>query len=120
ASSGLVELVPGRGAEVVGISLEQVFEAYEVLAELLGMAASLAAQRMTPLAKAQLLSVHEDMGSFIGSEKRDAYVTLDAQFHELILTGCMNRVLVRQINDCKKMIAVVRHASMRTHTSLET
>jgi DNA-binding GntR family transcriptional regulator len=101
------------------VSLEQVFEAYEVLAELMGMAAALAAQRMTLASKAQLQAVHGDMATYVGTDRRDAYVVLDAKFHQLILAGCANRVLLRQIADCKKTIAVVRHASINSHASLE-
>lgn len=120
ASSGLVRLEPGRGAIVVGISLQQVFDAYEVLAALSGLAAELCAQRMGPLERAQLLALHEEMSRFRGSKQRDAYRQLDTQFHDAIVKGSGNAVLAHQIAQCSKTIAAVRHASMQSHASLES
>lgn len=120
ASSGLVELQPGRGAVVVGVSLQQVFESYEVLATLSGLAAELAATRMSALERAQLLSIHEEMGKCRDANRRDAYVQLDGQFHEAIVKGAGNAVLAQQVAACTRTIAAVRHASMESHASLDS
>ena len=119
ASSGLVQLEPGRGAIVVGASLEKVFESYEVLADLMSLAASLAAQRMTTLARASLRSLHEEMHGHAGKEHRDTYYRLDNEFHDAVVMGSANKVLARCIADCQKTIAGVRHASIEAHQSLE-
>ncbi|MDD2610217.1 MAG: GntR family transcriptional regulator [Giesbergeria sp.] len=121
ASTGLVKLQPGRGAIVVGISLQQVFDCYEVLAGLLGLAAELCAQRMSSLEKAQILSIHEEMGRYLHDPAlRDAYMRLDVQFHDLIVKGSGNAVLAHQVAMCTKTIAAVRHASMESHVSLDS
>lgn len=120
ASSGLVELQPGRGAIVVGVSLQQVFESYEVLATLSGLAAELAANRMSALERAQLLSIHDEMARCRDADRRDAYVQLDGQFHDAIVKGAGNAVLAQQVTACTKAIAAVRHASMESHSSLDS
>lgn len=120
ASSGLVRLERGLGAIVVGISLQRVFDAYEVLATLSGLAAELCAARMTALQRAQLTSLHEEMRKYRGGGHRAEYVRLDEQFHELIVKGSANAVLEQQVAQCAKTIAAVRHASMESHASLET
>lgn len=120
SSSGLVRLEPGRGAVVVGISLQQVFDSYEVLSELSGLAASLCAQRMSPLERAQLQSLHEQMGQHRSDEEREAYELLDSSFHELIVKGSGNAVLAHHMAMCTKTIAAVRHASMESHPSLDS
>lgn len=119
ASTGLVKLEPGKGAIVVGISLQQVFDSYEVLAGLYGLAAELCAQRMSALELAQLLSLHKEMGQCLSSEQRHAYGRLDVQFHDLIIKGSGNAVLAHQVALCTKTIAAVRHASMESHRSLD-
>jgi len=119
ASAGLVRLEPGRGAVVVGISLQQVFDSYEVLAGLSGLAAELCALRMTPMERAQLASIHEEMGKVRGGA-REAYGRLDVQFHDLIVKGSANAVLAHQIALCNRTIVAVRHASMESHRSLES
>lgn len=119
ASSGLVRLEPGRGAIVVGVSLQRVFDCYEVLAGLFGLAAELCATRMTALERAQLVSIHEEMGKCLGNEQRDAYGRLDKQFHDTIVKGSGNAVLAYQVAICTKTIEAVRHVSMESHACLE-
>lgn len=119
SAMGLVRLVPGRGAVVVGVSLERVFESYEVLGQLMGMAAMLATKRMTPFVVAQLLSIHEEMRACLEADSREEYEALDERFHDLITRSAANEVLVEHIDDCKKTVAAVRHASMESHPSLD-
>jgi|OpeIllAssembly_1097287.scaffolds.fasta_scaffold442770_1 DNA-binding GntR family transcriptional regulator len=120
ASSGLVKLEPGRGAVVVGVSLQHVFDSYEVLAGLFGLAAQLCALRMTTMERAQLSSLHEQMGKCLGDTQRETYAKLDKQFHDTIVKGSANAVLAHQVALCTKAIASVRHVSMESHASLET
>lgn len=120
ASTGLVRLQPGRGAIVVGISLQQIFDSYEVLAGLYGLAAELCANRMSPMERAQLLSIHEEIGKHLDSEARETYSRQDALFHDLIIKGSGNAVLAHQITLCTRTIAAVRHASLESHRSLES
>lgn len=120
SSTGLVRLEAGRGAVVVGVSLQQVFDSYEVLAALSGLAAELCADRMSALDRAHLLSIHEEMSKYRDNKRhRDAYIRLDHQFHDAIVKGSANAVLAHQIAMCAKTIAAVRHASMESHASLE-
>jgi DNA-binding GntR family transcriptional regulator len=119
SSLGLVRLEPGRGAVVVGISLQQVFDSYEVLSELSGLAAALCAQRMSALERAQLQSLHEQMGRHRQDGEREVYEGLDRQFHDLIVKGSGNAVLAQHIAMCAKTIAAVRHASIESHASLD-
>jgi DNA-binding GntR family transcriptional regulator len=119
ASTGLVRLQPGRGAIVVGVSLQQVFDAYEVLSALFGLAAALCAMRLTPLERAQLQTLHEKMGSHMDAKEREDYMRLDDQVHELIVKGAGNPMLAHQIAQCHRTIAAVRHASMESHISLD-
>lgn len=119
SATGLVELERGRGAVVVGISLDRIFETYEVLAELMGFAAALTAKRMTPLNLAHLQALHEEMRQHTGKEQRDEYKRLDGLFHESVLQGCANKVLIRQVVECERTISAVRRASIEAHESLE-
>lgn len=119
AGTGLVRLAQGRGAVVVGVSLQKVFECYEVLSELQGLAAGMAARRMTAMERAKLLALHADMRSCMTADKRSAYMELDSQFHDAILDACANTVLAQLVADCERTIAAVRHASMESHCNLK-
>jgi DNA-binding GntR family transcriptional regulator len=111
SASGLVDLQRGKGAVVVGISLETLFEAYEVLANSLGFACALAAERMSSFQRAELQNAGED--------SRDRYIELDEKLHEAILEGAKNAILARQVRACKRRISAVRHLSMRSHKTVE-
>jgi DNA-binding GntR family transcriptional regulator len=119
SAAGLVELERGRGAVVVGISLDTVFEAYEVLANSLGFACALAAERMNHRQRAELQGVVDEMGRNTSGKTRDRYVELDEALHEKILEGCGNALLGLQVRRCKSRIAAVRQSSMRSHKTVE-
>jgi DNA-binding GntR family transcriptional regulator len=119
SATGLVELKRGAGAIVVGISLDTIFEAYEVLANALGFACALAAERMTSFQRAELRNIVNEMGQNAGEDHRDRYIELDEQLHEAILEGAKNSMLARQVRECKRRISAVRHLSMRSHKTVE-
>lgn len=119
SASGIVELVRGKGAVVVGISLDTLFEAYEVLANALGFACALAAERMTPLQRAGLQNIIEEMACNTDEASRERYIQLDETLHDAILDGANNAILARQVNACKRRISTVRTLSMRSHKSVE-
>ena len=60
-AGGLVELRPNRGALVRGLSAREIRDAYEVRAELEGLAAELAARRVS---HGQLDALHEAQAAF--------------------------------------------------------
>lgn len=119
SASGLVELKRGSGAIVNGISLDTIFEGYEVLADSLGFACALAAERMTPRQRASLQTIVAEMKKHVSEKARDRYIALDEQLLEEILEGANNSMLARQVRDCKRRIATVRHLSMRSHRTVE-
>jgi DNA-binding GntR family transcriptional regulator len=119
SATGLVELKRGAGAIVIGISLDTIFEAYEVLANALGFACALAAERMTPYQRAGLRNIVNEMGRNAGEDHRDRYIELDEQLHDAILEGAKNSMLARQVRECKRRIAAVRQLSMRSHKTVE-
>lgn len=120
SSAGLVRLEPGRGAIVVGVSLEQVFESYEVLSSLSGLAAQLCAERMSALERARLSALHDEMtGVLAKDDDRTIYGPLNARFHEMLVKGSANGVLANQIAMCTRTIQAVRHVALEAHVSLE-
>lgn len=119
SAAGLVELERGRGAVVIGISLDTVFEAYEVLANSLGFACALAADRMSPRQRAELQGLVEEMASNTDGKSRERYIELDEALHEKILEGCGNALLALQVRRCKARIAAVRQSSMKSHKTVE-
>ena len=119
SASGIVDLVRGKGAVVIGISLDTLFEAYEVLANALGFACALAAERMTPLQRAELEHIVDEMVANTTDATRERYIELDEMLHDAILDGAKNAILARQVRACKRRISAVRTLSMRSHKNVE-
>ena len=59
AAAGLVDVIPKRGAFVAQVSLPQLIEMFEVMAELEGMSSRLAARRITEPETAELANALE-------------------------------------------------------------
>ncbi len=107
-ASGLVELQPNRGALVRGPSSREIRDAYEVRAELEGLAAELAAERIQ---HAQLDGLHEAQSEFretlarmmrvrsdgagvVPDEEIERWRHANDRFHQLIQDAAANDVLV--------------------------
>jgi DNA-binding GntR family transcriptional regulator len=120
AAVGLVEQRAHRGAFVADVTLEEIFDVYEVLAELEGLCARLAARRMDEVERAELLRLHQEMGQLLAPEHRAKYIDLDYQFHGLLIRGARNSALLDHISMCMKRIAPVRRTSMEMVRNMET
>jgi DNA-binding GntR family transcriptional regulator len=110
-ATGLVQLVPNRGAVVRGPSAREIREAYEVRAELEGLAAELAAERISDrdlvrLREAQAL-FRESVSTLIARRARrpapwkdeSVWVRANDLFHQAILDAAANGRLSDTIAD---------------------
>jgi DNA-binding GntR family transcriptional regulator len=120
AAVGLIEQRAHRGAFVADVTLEEIFDVYEVLAELEGLCARLAARRMDQAERAELLRLHEEMGRLLAPEHRERYIELDYRFHGLLIRGARNAALLDHISTCMKRIAPVRRTSMEMVRNMAT
>jgi len=112
AAGGLVEQRAHRGSFVIDVTLEEIFDVYEVLAELKGLCARLAARRMEATERRELMQLHEQMGALLGSSDRERYIELDNEFHGMLVHAARNATLKEQLSACLKRIAPVRRTSM--------
>ena len=69
AEEGLVEAIPNKGAVVLGVSLDDLVEIYDIRMRLEGIAASLAAKRISDEALAKLTESVE-LSEFYLTKKR--------------------------------------------------
>lgn len=112
AARGLVEQRPRNGTFIAELTLEDLFEVYEVAAQLEGLAARLAARRMSRSDRQQFVQLHEQIGAVLQEPDRDAYVELDERFHELLVAGAGNLALAKHIAMCRSQLAPVRRGSI--------
>ena len=108
ASIGLVEMPPHRSAIVAEVSVHQVIQMYEVLAELEGLCARLAARRMTEDERQYFQAIHMEIGELIENGDRNAFPSLNKEFHDLIHLGAHNEILQSQIDGLNKRLAPYR------------
>jgi len=94
SASGLVEVRPRQGAVVAQITLRRLIEIFDVMAELEGMCARLAARRMTTEEREALKGAHATCADAVHSGLEvDAYYEANWRFHDLIYAGSHNSVL---------------------------
>ena len=92
---GLVEYVPRHGTIVVGLSREDVADAYELRAHLEGYGARLAATRASSDNHARLLELIEQMRACGVAEDLDGLVASDVEFHREVCRASGSPRLLR-------------------------
>lgn len=91
---GLAKYVPRRGAEVTRLDLAELLDIYAVKEPLSGMAARLAATRLTETGVAKLRSMLEEQeAAFEENATATVFMSLDLAFHSYIDHVSGNKVL---------------------------
>ena len=108
---GFVVMVPRKGAYVAGISVKDIVDVFEVRAALEGLAAALAAERITSEEMDQLeLSLLKINVSYEDDIK--AVVEEDSSFHTLVYQASRNQRLVQIITHLQEQIHRFRMTSL--------
>ena len=106
AASGLVRIVPRQGVFVSRMSLPELRDMYEMLAELEGSVARLCASRIQePWLSALQKAVEEGQAA---ADRGDwlAYAQTNADFHHALYEGCLNRPLAEQCRLTRRRVQV--------------
>lgn len=96
--TGLVHIVPNRGAEVRKISLEEALDLYDVRAGLAHVSGRLIASRLEVEEEALLIKLMEDMDSAMQRRDSAAYYDLNQAFHKHLMAATKNPRLI-EAND---------------------
>lgn len=101
---GLVVMVPRKGAYVAGLTLKEVADVFEIRGSLEGLAAALAADRITDEEVAELDNILEDIS--VAGEKGDVdtIIEKDALFHQILFNATRNDRLAQIISNLKEHI----------------
>lgn len=90
-AQGLVQVVPRKGAFVARVSLQTLLELFELMTELEATCARLAAERISPEQKADLIALHESYRPLAESEATaEAYFETSSEFHRLLFAAAQN------------------------------
>lgn len=109
---GLVKLVPNKGAIVVGISPRDLIDIYQMRMRVEGLAARLAASRLTEADKVRLSENVELAEFYIARGDAQKLRDLDSNFHEILYNASGSRMIEQTLTDLHHKIGVWRAKSL--------
>jgi DNA-binding GntR family transcriptional regulator len=116
---GLIEIRPRRGAVVVDPAPERIFEMFEVMAEMEGMAGALAARRHTEEDRMALMTAHEKCEAAAASEDTDRYYYDNEVFHSAIYAAGHSTFLEEQCMVLHKRLRPYRRLQLRVRNRMK-
>ncbi|MDX3926334.1 MAG: GntR family transcriptional regulator [Shinella sp.] len=119
AAIGLVETRPRRGAVVVDPAPQRIYEMFEVMAEMEGMAGALAARRHTDDDRLALVSAHEKCEAAAASQDTDRYYYDNEVFHCAIYAASHSRFLEEQCTALHKRLRPYRRLQLRVRNRMK-
>lgn len=96
ATAGLLERRPRRGVVVAAFSFDKLLEMFEVMAELEGLAARLAARRHKEADAIEIRQCHEACRAAAEANARDDYYYGNERFHRAIQQASYSDFLLEQ------------------------
>ena len=119
AEEGLINLIPNKGAVVVGVTREDLIDIYRIRMRLEGLASALAAQRISPEELATLRESVELAEFYISKNDAEHLKELDTQFHAIIYRASGNRMLNKTLSELHRNITSYRKMSLAVPGRLE-
>lgn len=119
AEEGLIDLVPNRGAVVVGVTREDLVDIYQIRMRLEGLASATAAVRISGEDLAALRESVELSEFYIRKNDTEHLKELDTQFHAIIYRASGNRMLNKTLSELHRNITAYRKMSLSVPGRLE-
>lgn len=115
STEGLADLDPLRGLIVKGLDVQEVEEVYAIREVLDGLAARLAAERISTEDMARLRTLMEMMSDFVRENRPNALVQANIRFHEIIYQAAGNGRLYRMGLGLADFIRRFSASAFRSH-----
>ena len=106
---GLVTIEPRRGAYASDISIKDILDVLEVRQNLEGMAASLAARKVTEEEKQDFIRANAAYKAAILSGNTDEIIKNDEYFHQLIVNYSDNKTLTQHLSQVQELALRFRY-----------
>ena len=113
AASGLILQRPRRGTFVAEVGPTRLVEMFEVMAELEGLCARLAARRASSAALVELRDLHQSCRAARQAGDADAYYYANEEFHEAIRALAGNAFLQEQADALQRRLRPYRRLQLR-------
>ena len=111
AADGLVELIANRGAIAVQLSLEDVINTFNVIADLEGFSGELAANNISDATLSELEALQYEMMASYARRDLSTYYKLNLHIHQLINQAANNPVLAQLFSQVNARIEALRFRS---------
>ena len=111
AAEGLVELITNRGAIALQLSLEDVINTFDVIAQLEGFSGELAANNISDTALSELEALQYEMMASYARRDLSSYYKLNLRIHHLINQAANNPILSRLFSQVNARIEALRFRS---------
>lgn len=111
---GLVQLVPNKGATVIGVSEKDIDDIYAVRIRIEGLAARLCAENATEEELQALERLCDLQEFYLLKGKTEQLWQLDGEFHNTIFEASRNRPLRSMLSSFHSYISRARSNSMRS------
>lgn len=108
ATAKLIKLRPRQGAVVAAVTVQELLQMFEVMAELEAVCAGLAARRMTPEEREKLEANHKRCAQLAESGDVNAYYQENQVFHETLYAGAHNDFLENMTSSTRNRLAPYR------------
>ncbi len=117
---GLIEIRPRRGAVVIDPGPHRVYEMFEVMAELEGLAGSLAARRLNDEAREAITAAHKRCELSAKAGDSDDYYYANEEFHKAIYAASRSEFLQEQCTQLHRRLRPYRRLQLRVRNRLST
>ena len=111
---GLVQLIPNKGAIILGIRPEDICDIYQIRSMLEGSVAERAAQRASEEDVRRLTEILDLTEFYITRQNIEQLQAMDGQFHQLIYEMSGSRMFRRVLKDMHYYIGLTRDASLKS------
>lgn len=112
SEEGLIEMIPNRGAVVIGVGREDLIDIYKIRMRLEGLASAEAARKISEEDKEKLRDSVELAEFYIKKQDAERLKELDSQFHSIIYKASGNRLLYKTLSELHRNIHVYRKRSL--------
>ena len=111
--SGMAIQIPKRGCFVKVPSFREMIEMFEVMSELEGMCARLAARRINEQQLSELKTANVGCKKAIETSDSDLYYSENVAFHECIYEACGNSYLANETRRLRRRLQSYRRLQLR-------
>ena len=108
ASEALITMRPRQPAMVAALSARKLLEMFQVMAELEGLCARLAARRATPQQIARLRETQVELRGTLDADHVDSFYEINRRFHEIVYEASQNDFLADQTRGLRNRVSIYR------------